>query len=127
MNILIAIALQIVLFVIPSFPHPQKLDRVLVYGDGFVFGVKEPDGWHGDTDSAFNPSTQIDFSLPQQSIVQLKVYNTLGQVVATLVNGSLPASVHSVTFDARNLASGLYIYRLSAGNFTSVKKMMLLK
>jgi len=75
----------------------------------------------------FNPSTQIDFSLPQQSNVQLKVYNTLGQLVATLVNGNLSAGSHSVTFDARNLASGLYIYRLSAGNFTSVKKMMLLK
>ncbi len=75
----------------------------------------------------FNPSTQISFSLPQQSTVQLKVYNTLGQLVATLVNGALPAGLHSVTFDARNLASGMYIYRLSAGNFTSVKKMMLLK
>jgi len=75
----------------------------------------------------FNPSTQIDFSVPQQSTVQLKVYNTLGQLVATLVNGNLSAGNHSVTFDARNLASGMYIYRLSAGNFTSVKKMMLLK
>ena len=75
----------------------------------------------------FNPSTQIEFSVPQQSTVQLKVYNTLGQLVATLVNGNLSAGSHSVTFDARNLASGLYIYRLSAGNFTSVKKMMLLK
>ena len=55
----------------------------------------------------FNPSTQIDFSIPQQSNVQLKVYNTLGQVVATLVNGNLSAGSHSVNFDARNLASGI--------------------
>ena len=75
----------------------------------------------------FNPSTQIDFSLPQQSTVQLKVYNTLGQVVATLVNGNLSAGSHSVAFDARNFASGLYIYRLTAGSFTSEKKMLLLK
>jgi len=75
----------------------------------------------------FNPSTQIDFSIPQQSNVQLKVYNTLGQLVTTLVNGNLSAGFHSVTFDARNLASGLYIYRLTAGNFTNVKKMLLLK
>ncbi|MGA9405941.1 MAG: T9SS type A sorting domain-containing protein [Bacteroidota bacterium] len=75
----------------------------------------------------FNPSTQIDFSIPQQSNVQLKVYNTLGQLVTTLVNGNLSAGSHTVTFDARNLASGLYIYRLTAGNFSSVKKMMLLK
>ena len=75
----------------------------------------------------FNPTTQIAFSLPQQSTVKLKVFNVLGQEVATLVNGSLSAGTHSVTFDARNLASGLYIYRLTADNFTSVKKMMLLK
>ncbi len=75
----------------------------------------------------FNPSTQIDFSIPRQSNVQLKVYNSLGQVVATLVNGNLSAGLHSVTFDAGNLASGMYIYRLTAGNFTSEKKMLLLK
>ncbi|MGA7159692.1 MAG: T9SS type A sorting domain-containing protein [Bacteroidota bacterium] len=75
----------------------------------------------------FNPSTQIDFSLPQQSNVQLKVYTTLGQLVTTLVNGNLSAGSHSATFNAQNLASGLYIYRLTAGNFTSEKKMLLLK
>ena len=75
----------------------------------------------------FNPSTKINFSLPQQSTVQLKVFNTLGQEVATLVNGSLSAGIHSVDFDGRNCASGLYFYRITAGNFTSVKKMMLLK
>ena len=75
----------------------------------------------------FNPTTQIQFSLPQQSTVELKVFNVLGQEVATLVHGSLAAGSHSVTFDAHNFASGLYIYRLSAGNFMSVKKMMLLK
>ncbi len=75
----------------------------------------------------FNPTTQIQFSLPAQSTVELKVFNVLGQEVATLIHGSLAAGLHTVNFDARNLASGLYIYRLSAGNFTSVKKMMLLK
>jgi hypothetical protein len=75
----------------------------------------------------FNPSTQIDFSLPQQSTVELKVFNLLGQEVATLIHGSLSAGLHVVNFDAHNLASGLYIYRITAGNFTSVKKMMLLK
>ncbi len=62
-----------------------------------------------------------------ESNVQLKVYNTLGQLVTTLVNGNLSAGAHGVTFNAQNLASGLYIYRLIAGNFTSVKKMLLLK
>ncbi len=75
----------------------------------------------------FNPSTKIEFSIPAQSRVQLKVFNMLGQEVATLVNGTLPAGSHSAVFDARDLASGLYLYRLTAGSFTSVRKMLLLK
>ena len=75
----------------------------------------------------FNPSTVIDFSLPKASDVSLKVYNTLGQEVATLAHGMLPAGDHTVTFNAKSLASGIYFYRLTAGSFTSVRKMMLLK
>lgn len=75
----------------------------------------------------FNPSTRIQFSLPKASNVTLKVFNMLGQEVATLVSGSLSAGDHDVTFNAKNLASGLYFYRLTADQFTSVKKMMLLK
>ena len=75
----------------------------------------------------FNPSTKIEFSLPKQSAVDLKVFNILGQEVATLVHATLNAGQHAVSFDARNLASGLYFYRISAGEFSSVKKMMLLK
>ena len=75
----------------------------------------------------FNPSTRIEYSIPSQSKVVLKVYNLVGQEVATLVNDVLPAGVHSVRFDANKLATGFYVYRLSAGDFTSVKKMLLLK
>jgi len=75
----------------------------------------------------FNPSTKIEFALPKQSPVELKVFNVLGQEVATLVHETLGAGSHVVTFDAKNLASGLYFYRITAGQFTSVKKMMLLK
>ena len=75
----------------------------------------------------FNPSTRIEYSIPTQSKVVLKVYNVVGQEVATLVNEVLPAGVHSVRFDAANLATGVYMYRLTAGDFTSVKKMLLLK
>ena len=75
----------------------------------------------------FNPSTKIDFSLPKQSVVSLKVFNVLGQEVSTLVNATLNAGKHQVTFDAKNLATGLYIYRITAGDFTSVKKMLLVK
>ncbi|MGA9118748.1 MAG: T9SS type A sorting domain-containing protein [Bacteroidota bacterium] len=75
----------------------------------------------------FNPSTKIEFAIPKQSVVDLKVYNILGQEVATLVHEVLGVGRHAFTFDAKNLASGLYFYRLTAGQFTSVKKMMLLK
>jgi hypothetical protein len=76
----------------------------------------------------FNPSTQIEFSLPKQSAVTLKVYNILGQEVATLLgNTTMTGGTHSVMFNARGLASGMYFYRLQAGSFTDVKKMLLLK
>jgi hypothetical protein len=75
----------------------------------------------------FNPSTKISYGIPQQSFVTLKVYNALGQEVATLVSGVQRAGVHTVQFDATNVATGVYFYRLTADNFVSVKKMMLLK
>ncbi|HTR80377.1 MAG TPA: T9SS type A sorting domain-containing protein [Bacteroidota bacterium] len=75
----------------------------------------------------FNPSTQINYSIANNAHVTLKVYNVLGQEVASLVNGNETAGSHSVTFNASNLASGMYIYKLASDNFTSVKKMMLLK
>lgn len=75
----------------------------------------------------FNPSTKIEFSIPASSQVELKVFNILGQEVATLVNESLKAGNHAVTFDASRLATGVYLYRISAGTFVSTKKMLLLK
>jgi Secretion system C-terminal sorting domain len=75
----------------------------------------------------FNPTTTIQFSLPRSQNVTLKVFNLLGQEVATLVNGNMAAGNHSISFDASNLASGLYIYKINAGSFSSAKKMMLLK
>jgi hypothetical protein len=75
----------------------------------------------------FNPSTKINYTLAERSAVTLKVYDVLGNEVANLVNTTQEAGKHSVTFDAGNLASGLYIYTLNSGNFTSSRKMMLLK
>jgi hypothetical protein len=74
----------------------------------------------------FNPSTTIRYGLPQKSQVTLKVYNTLGQLVTTLVNGEQGAGYHEVRFDGSNLASGVYFYRLQAGNFVQTKKLLLL-
>ncbi len=75
----------------------------------------------------FNPSTTIRFEIPKQSNVELKVYNLLGQVVATLVNGNMKAGRHEATFDATKLSSGVYFYKLIAGSFVETKKMLLLK
>ena len=75
----------------------------------------------------FNPTTVINFALPKASDVHLSVYNILGQKVTELVNSKMVAGNHSVNFNATHLASGVYIYRIKAGNFVSVKKMLLLK
>ncbi len=76
----------------------------------------------------FNPSTTISFTLAQDSHVSLKIYDAVGREVATLVNEAMKAGkVHSVVFDASQFASGVYFYRLSAGNFSSVKTLVLLR
>jgi len=75
----------------------------------------------------FNPGTQINYALAERSNVTLKVYDVLGNEVAVLVNSNQEVGSYDVDFNASNLASGLYIYTLNTGNFTSSKKMMLLK
>ena len=75
----------------------------------------------------FNPTTTIRFTIPESQDVRLDVYNVLGQRVATLVNTQMTAGTHTVPFDATRLASGMYIYRLQAGEFVQQRKMMLIK
>jgi serine protease AprX len=75
----------------------------------------------------FNPSTAISYQLATTSRVTLKVFDVLGREVATLVNGAKPAGAYEVSWDARNVSSGLYFYRLEAGAFVDMKKMLLLK
>lgn len=75
----------------------------------------------------FNPSTNINLNLPESGLVTLKVYNLLGQEIAELVNGRMVSGSHSINFDASGLSSGVYIYRLQAGNQVQTKKMMLIK
>ncbi len=75
----------------------------------------------------FNPSTVINFSVPEQQLVQLKVYNVIGQEVATLVNNVMNSGNYSVTFDAADFSSGVYFYELRTDAYKEVKKMMLAK
>ncbi len=75
----------------------------------------------------FNPTTQITYQVPQQSKVTLRVYNVLGQLVATLVNDIKAKGRYTVTFNGSDLASGVYIYRLTDGTFTQTKQFMLVK
>lgn len=75
----------------------------------------------------FNPSTKIDFSLPVDSKVTLKVYDISGKEIAVLVNSQMTAGIHTVDFNASGLSSGVYFYAISAGNFTKTVKMILAK
>ena len=75
----------------------------------------------------FNPSTQIKYSIPQSSQVVIKVFDILGNEIETLVNEEKPAGTYELSWNAANLPSGVYFYRLQAGEFNSVRKMILLK
>ncbi len=75
----------------------------------------------------FNPATTVSFTLPAAGQVSLEVYNILGQRVAVLADGYFGAGTHQVTWDASSVSSGVYLYRLSAGDFNQTRKMLLVK
>ena len=75
----------------------------------------------------FNPSTTIRFSIPTTENVQLDVFDVLGRKVATVLNQRLTAGTYTVQFNASQLSSGMYFYRINAGNFRQTMKMMLVK
>ncbi len=75
----------------------------------------------------FNPSTTIKFSVPESNLTSLKIYNILGQQVATLINEELSTGSYEIKFNASNLSSGVYFYTITSGDFSASRKMMLLK
>jgi len=75
----------------------------------------------------FNPTTTISYTVPAPSFISLKVYDILGKEVAVLVNEGKTAGTYNVKFDAKNMASGIYFYRLQAGSFLITKKLTLIK
>jgi len=75
----------------------------------------------------FNPTTTIQFTLPQRAHVRLTVMDLLGRVVATVVDGELEAGTHTSVFDGNRFSSGVYFYRLQTGSFVQTKKLVLIK
>ena len=102
-----------------NFPT-QLENQEYTYITGFVLQQNYP--------NPFNPNTTIEFSLPNTEFVTLKIYNILGEEVATLVSEKFTAGKYKYEWDASRLASGVYLYRLEAGNnFIKTKKLILLK
>ena len=75
----------------------------------------------------FNPTTTINYQLPEKNFVSIKVYDILGNLVTTLVDQDMDAGYHNITWNASNIASGVYFYRIMSGNFVSTKKLILMK
>ena len=109
-------------------------DGSFEYSDAVEVEIVIPDVYslHQNYPNPFNPSTKITFTLAANAQVTLKVFDVLGQEVMTLINQDITAGVHTYDFDAAGINSGVYFYRIEANgidgtNFTSVKKMILLK
>jgi len=113
----------------------DTIDFMIISSDGimmtkqFIFSYAVPKEFKLEQNfpNPFNPTTTIQYQLPQDAKVTLKVYDILGSEVATLINAEQEAGYYEVNWNASNLASGVYIYRLQTGSFVSVKKMMLLR
>ena len=96
------------------------------------FGIPEEFALHQNYPNPFNPVTTIAFDVPEQSDVLVEIYSVTGQRVKTLVNQNIDAGFHKIMWNGTNdagvgLASGMYIYKISANNFTNVKKLIFMK
>ena len=104
-------------------------DGTYEYYDVVTVEVSVPENFYLSQNypNPFNPETRIDYTLPERQFVSLKIYNTLGELVAELVNETKEAGSYSVTFDASGLPSGTYIYNIYTGKYSAANKMSLLK
>jgi len=102
-----------------SFGAPNSVEQISGLPENFNLSQNYP--------NPFNPTTNIEYSIPEQSYVELKVYDVLGNEVATIINEEQSAGTYRADFDGRELSSGLYIAKLTAGNFVQTIKMNLLK
>ena len=108
--------------------------KTVNYNTGSTIGITNissemPDGYtlSQNYPNPFNPSTNLEFGISKSGFVSLKIFNTLGKEVATLVNENLSAGTYKYSFDASGLTSGIYFYTLTAGEFTETKRMLLVK
>jgi hypothetical protein len=99
--------------------NPSDIEDISSTLESFILYQNHP--------NPFNPSTKIKFTLPKPQNVNIEVYNTIGQRVETILNQHIKAGYHEVEFNAENLSSGVYFYRIEAGEFQDVKKMVLIK
>ena len=106
----------------------SNLDGIMMTKQ-FIFSYTGPKEFKLEQNfpNPFNPTTTIQYQLPQDAKVTLKVYDILGSEVATLVNEEQEAGYKEVKFNAINIASGMYVYRLQAGEYVSIKKMLMIK
>lgn len=102
-----------------ALPMDVSVERTSDTADRFVLNQNYP--------NPFNPTTNISFELPTSEFVTLNVYNMLGQQVASIINENVSAGAHTIQFNATDLSSGVYIYRLQAGDFVQTKRMSLIK
>ncbi len=102
-----------------SFEYSNIVEAVILTPTKFELTQNYP--------NPFNPSTTISFSIPQSGNVKLSVYNLLGQEVQNLVNGFVEAGNHTINFNAKNINSGIYLYKIEANGFTQTRKMTLIK
>jgi hypothetical protein len=102
-----------------SFKYSQVVETEVAVPKNYELSQNYP--------NPFNPNTIISYSLPLASNVKIIIYNSLGQTVKVLENGFKNAGNYSVNFNATELSSGTYFYKIEAGQFSQIKKMMLLK
>ncbi len=91
------------------------------------FGIPLKSELYQNYPNPFNPSTEINYVLKESGQIKIKVFNSLGSEIATLVDGFVNSGKHSINFNAKDFPSGIYFYRITANNFKSTRKMLLIK
>ncbi|MFV1980999.1 MAG: T9SS type A sorting domain-containing protein, partial [Rhodothermia bacterium] len=93
----------------------------------YVVEFPQKPGMEQNSPNPFNPSTVIRYALPDQRFVRLSIYDALGRPVARLIDRVVPGGYHTVRWEAGSLPSGVYLYRLEAGDYVETRKMLLLR